>query len=93
MKMDKCLNIKPEFRKQISEILHIQIEVFHYDKILILGVSDDGYCQTNLQTDSKKYDKFPIKSEKTILIKDFVVKTNLKAQSTLYKMLIIYSSF
>jgi len=84
--MDKCLNMKPEFRRQIAEILHIQIEVFHYDKILILGVGEDNTCQVSLKTDSKKYDKFPVKSKKSITLKDFIIKTDLKAQSTLYKL-------
>jgi sigma-B regulation protein RsbU (phosphoserine phosphatase) len=84
--MDKCLRIKSELRKQIKEILHIQIEVFHYDKIIILGISDEGHCESLLQTDSEQYDKFPFKSINSIKLNDFAIKSDLKLQSTLYKM-------
>lgn len=60
--MDSCYSIKPEFKDQIFSTMQIQIDVFHYQKILILGLNDSGECYVEMQSDQKVYKPFVIKN-------------------------------
>ena len=75
--MDYCFTINPDLKKQIYATMLIQIEVFHYEKILIMGLGEDDHCRVELQSDKRKYPPFEIKNlknlptNKVVFIRDF----------------------
>ena len=81
--MSPFRDLTPELQKQIFATFQIQIEVFHYDKILMLAVDEPGQIKTVLQTDKHRYKKLKLK--KSDLKADKVVfKRDLKTSSMLY---------
>ena len=81
--MINCLNINKDLREKIQTTLHIQIEVFHYEKVLILGMGDDGNCQVALQSDQKIYSPIPCSLSKTYGKKNMILKNDLAKKSSL----------
>ena len=52
------LKLKKDLRDKITATLNIQIEVFHYEKVMILVVTQNDVWQVLLQSDKKKYSTF-----------------------------------
>ena len=84
--MDKCFVINTELKKQIYATIQIQIEVFHYDKILIMGLGDDNLCHVEIQSDKKKYQPFKIKNIKNLSSKEVIFSRELRKNSKLYQL-------
>jgi sigma-B regulation protein RsbU (phosphoserine phosphatase) len=84
--MDKCFARNPELKKQIYATIQIQIEVFHYEKILIMGLGEDNLCHVEIQSDKKKYQPFEIKNIKNFSSKDVIFSRELRKNSKLYQL-------
>ena len=59
--MDPFHELKPELQKQIFATFQIQIEVFHYDKILLLAADHTGRFKPVLQSDRHRYKSLKLK--------------------------------
>ena len=81
--MGHFLDLKPDQRKQILATFLIQLDVFHYDKILMLAFDETSRVKSLIQSDKKKYKslklkKTDLKAEKVIFMR------NLNSASPLY---------
>ena len=84
--MEKCFDVKPALRKQILATLHIQIEVLHYEKILIIAAGDKGQFSAVIQSDKKRYKSLDLKKSVSIPDKDYIFKRDLEQNSELFKV-------
>ncbi len=84
--MDSCFTVNPALKKQIYATMQIQIEVFHYEKILIIGLSDDNYCRVEISSDRKKYAPFEIKNRKSLLADSVIFSRGLRKNSKLFQL-------
>jgi sigma-B regulation protein RsbU (phosphoserine phosphatase) len=95
--MDKCLIFNTELKNKVNATIQIQMDVFHYDKVLIIGFNDEGHCFPILQSDKRSYQPFKkkIKNEiknKNIFIKDQLSKkTNLAELCDFFNVQILFS--
>ena len=71
--MNLFQKLSPELQQQIVATFAIQIEVFHYDKILMLAFDENDRIRAVLNSDKKKY--------KTLRIK----QSGLQPQKVLFK--------
>ena len=76
--------LQENLHQKIREILKIQMDIFHYDKIMILRVDEDRTCTPILNSDVKKYDSFILKSLKDIKHNKVILKSKLTQKSDLY---------
>ena len=53
--MNLFQKLSPELQQQIVATFAIQIEVFHYDKILMLAFDENDRIRAVLNSDKKKY--------------------------------------
>ena len=84
--MDNCFARNPELKKQIYATIQIQIQVFHYDKILIMSLGKDNLCHVEIQSDKNKYQPFEIKNIKNLSSKDVIFSRDLSKNSKLYQL-------
>ncbi len=61
--MEKCLILNENLHQNVREILKIQMDIFHYESIMILRVDEDGTCTPLLQSDDNKYESFTVEYE------------------------------
>ena len=40
--MDNIINLIEDLQPKVYEVLKIQMDIFHYDKIMLISVADDG---------------------------------------------------
>jgi sigma-B regulation protein RsbU (phosphoserine phosphatase) len=84
--MENCLILNIELKKTILEILAIQKEIFHYHRISLIQIKNDGSCIPILDTDKIKKGSFSLTS-----IDDFkpgtnILKNSIKKNSELLKL-------
>jgi sigma-B regulation protein RsbU (phosphoserine phosphatase) len=84
--MDHCFTINQDLKKQIYATMLIQIEVFHYEKILIMGLGEDSYCHVELQSDKKKYLPFEIKNLKNLPSDKVAFSRDFRKNSKIYQL-------
>ena len=84
--MEKCLILNENLHQNIREILKIQMDIFHYDSIMILRVDEDGTCTSILQSDDDTYKSFILKSFEDIKTNEVILKDKLIQKSDLYKL-------
>ena len=84
--MNSCFSITPDLKAQIFSSMQIQIDVFHYQKILVLSIDDKGKCQVEMQSDNNSYQPFAIKNLTKLLNKEILQGRDLNKNSSLYKL-------
>ena len=84
--MDQCFTINPALKKQIRATMQIQIETFHYEKILVMSLNEDNQCRIELQSDKKKYLPFEIKNRKNLPEDSVIFSRDLNKNSKLYRL-------
>jgi len=84
--MEKCLILNENLHQNVREILKIQMDIFHYDSIMILRIDEDGTCTPLLQSDDDKYKSFILKSLEDIKTNEVILKDKLTQKSNLYKL-------
>jgi len=84
--MNDCFSVQPALKRQIYATMQIQIEVFHYNKIHILGIGENGKCRIEIQSDKKRYKSFEIKNTKKLDDQDVIFVRDLNKNSTFYKL-------
>ena len=93
------LTLNSELRKKISTTIQIQMEIFHYDKILILGFDDNGHCSPIMQSDQISYHPFKIKVENELENTEIFIKNqdskrpNLRALCEYFQVQILFPIF
>jgi sigma-B regulation protein RsbU (phosphoserine phosphatase) len=84
--MYNCINLIEELRQNVLEVLKIQRDIFHYDKIMLIGVEEDGSCKSIVASDKKSYKPYLLNSADDLKSKDMFLKSELPADSELYSM-------
>jgi sigma-B regulation protein RsbU (phosphoserine phosphatase) len=83
--MNTYISLDNELRKKIHATIQIQIDVFHYEKVLILGFDDKGFCKPLFKSDTKSYKPFKFTGHGAIKNKKIIVKNKLPKKSHLYE--------
>jgi sigma-B regulation protein RsbU (phosphoserine phosphatase) len=89
--MENCLILNENLHQNVREILKIQMDIFHYDNIMILKVDEDGTCMSLLQSADDKYESFILKSLKDIKTNEAILKDKLTQKSDLYELCTFYN--
>ena len=89
--MKDCLILKDHLKSKILEIIKIQMEIFHYRKILILSVSDDNTLKPILQSDKNRYKSFILKSRKNLAKTGIILKNKVSTRSGLFALCNFYN--
>jgi sigma-B regulation protein RsbU (phosphoserine phosphatase) len=84
--MEHCISLNSDLRKKIRTTIQIQMDVFHYEKIHIIGLGDDGLCELLLQSDKKSYDQFQLTPPHNIEKQKFVLKNRLANSTELFAL-------
>ena len=84
--MDKCLILNSDLENKIKTTIQIQMDVFHYGKILIIGFNDEGYSFPILQSDKRSYQPFKKKIKNEIKNKNIFIKDQLSKKSNLAEL-------
>ena len=88
--MDNCINLIEELRQKIFEVLKIQLDIFHYDKIMLFSVDDEGTCIPIISSDENSYETYILKSVSDFKSEDMFLKSELSADSDLYSLCEFY---
>jgi sigma-B regulation protein RsbU (phosphoserine phosphatase) len=81
--MNDQVHLKKELREKIAATFHIQIEVFHYDKVLILVLDQDSVWRVLLQSDTQSYSTFSCPPPKSGRRQKIITQTGLSAKAPL----------
>ena len=88
--MDNCLNLIEELRQKVFEILKIQLDIFHYDKIMLISVADDGTCLPIISSDDQSYKSYALNSFAELKSGEMFLKNKLAEDSDLYGLCKFY---
>ena len=88
--MDNCINLIEELRQKVYEVLKIQLDIFHYDKIMLLSVDDDGTCLPVISSDDESYEAYNLNSVNDLKSEKMLLKSDLSADSDLYNLCEFY---
>jgi hypothetical protein len=86
--MDNCINLIEELHQKVFEVLKIQLDIFHYDKIMLINVDDDGICTPIITSDDKSYKSYSLNSVEDLKSEEMFLKSDLDAESDLHCLLI-----
>ena len=89
--MDNCLNLIEELRQKVFEILKIQLDIFHYDKIMLISVNDDGTCLPIISSDDQSYESYALNSFADLKSGEMFLKNKLDEDSDLYDFCKFYN--
>jgi sigma-B regulation protein RsbU (phosphoserine phosphatase) len=84
--MDNCINLIEELRQKVLEVLKIQMDIFHYDKIMLISVEDDGSCTPIISSDDKSYKSYQLTSIEELKSEERYLKSELSSDSDLYNL-------
>jgi len=84
--MHKSISLSTDLRKKILTTIQIQIDVFHYDKILVLGFNDKGLFIPLLQSNKISYKPFKFLGPAAIKNKKILIKNKLPKKSHLFEL-------
>ncbi len=90
MPMDNCINLIEELRQKVLEVLKIQLDIFHYDKIMLISVEEDGNCMPIITSDNKDYKSYKLNSVEVLKSDDMFIKNELPADSDLHNLCDFY---
>jgi len=88
--MDNSINLIEELRSKVFEVLKIQLDIFHYDKIMLIGVDDKGTCIPIISSDDKTYNPYNLKSVEDLKSKEMFLKSDMAGDSDLYSLCDFY---
>jgi len=88
--MDNSINLIEELRPKVFEVLKIQLDIFHYDKIMLIGVDDKGTCIPIISSDDKTYNPYNLKSVEDLKSKEMFLKSDMASDSDLYSLCDFY---
>jgi sigma-B regulation protein RsbU (phosphoserine phosphatase) len=84
--MNNCIILIEELRQKVLEVLKIQLDIFHYDKIMLISVEEDGACTPIVTSDDKSYTSYQLNSVEQLRSEDKYLKSDLAADSDLYSL-------
>ena len=84
--MNNCIILIEELRQKVLEVLKIQLDIFHYDKIMLISVEEDGACTPIVTSDDKSYTSYQLNSVEQLKSEDKYLKSDLAADSDLYSL-------
>ena len=84
--MDNCINLIEELKQKVLEVLKIQMDIFHYDKIMLIGIADDGRCEPVVSSDDKSYKPYILSSVEELQTKEMFLRSDESKDSDLYNM-------
>ena len=84
--MDNCINLIEELRQKVLEVLKIQMDIFHYEKIMLISVEEEGTCLPIVSSDDKSYKEYHLNSVEDLKSNDMFLKSDLPPDSDLYAM-------
>jgi len=88
--MDNCINLIEELRQKIFEVLKIQQDIFHYDKIMLISVDEDGSCLPVITSDEKSYKSYNLNSLEELKSNEMFLKGDLDKDSDLHTLCEFY---
>jgi sigma-B regulation protein RsbU (phosphoserine phosphatase) len=88
--MDNIINLLEELQPKVYEVLKIQMDIFHYDKIMLIRVADDGECIPVITSDDKSYKSYQLNSVEDLKSKEIFLKSDLDKDSDLHSMCDFY---
>jgi len=88
--MDNCINLIEELRHKVYEVLKIQLDIFHYDKIMLISVAEDGECIPVITSDDKSYKSYKLNSVEDLKSEEMFLKSNLDKESDLHSLCEFY---
>jgi sigma-B regulation protein RsbU (phosphoserine phosphatase) len=88
--MINCLILNPELKSRVLEILRIQKEIFHYSRVSILQLKEDGVCQPILDTDKLDQRSFKLKTKINFKPGKIILKNDTGVKAEIYKLTDFY---
>ena len=91
--MDNCIILIEELRKKVLEVLKIQLNIFHYEKIMLISIAEDGTCIPIVYSDdktSKTYESYSLNSVEDLKSQEMFLKSELADDSDLYNLCEFY---
>jgi sigma-B regulation protein RsbU (phosphoserine phosphatase) len=88
--MDNCINLIEELRHKVLEVLKIQLDIFHYDKIMLISVEEDGKCMPIVSSDNKTYKSYQLNAVEVLKSAERFTKNELPADSDLRSLCDFY---
>ena len=88
--MDNCINLIEKLRHKVYEVLKIQLDIFHYDKIMLISVAEDGECIPVITSDDKSYKSYKLNSVEDLKSEEMFLKSNLDKESDLHSLCDFY---
>jgi sigma-B regulation protein RsbU (phosphoserine phosphatase) len=84
--MNNCISQIEELRHKVLEVLKIQLDIFHYEKIMLIGVEEDGSCTPIVSSDDKSYKSYHLNSKEAFSSEEVYIKKDLDSDSDLYSL-------
>jgi len=84
--MDNCINLIEELQQKVFEVLKIQLDIFHYEKIMLISVDDNGTCLPIISSDDKSYESYNLNSVEELKSGQMFLKNELSTDSDLYSL-------
>jgi len=91
--MDNCIILIEELRQKVLEVLKIQLNIFHYEKIMLISIAEDGTCVAIVYSDdktSKTYESYSLNSVEDLKSQEMFLKSELADDSDLYNLCEFY---
>jgi sigma-B regulation protein RsbU (phosphoserine phosphatase) len=88
--MDNCINLIEELQQKVLEVLKIQLDIFHYEKIMLISISDDGTCLPIVTSDDKTYKEYSLNMTEDLKSQEMFLKNELDADSDLHSLCEFY---
>lgn len=83
--MDYCKTLNGDLKKKVYEVIKIQMDIFHYQSIMLLSIAEDGTSHALLQGEENQNDSFKLKSVKQLSDEEIIHKNRLSSKSEIYK--------
>jgi len=84
--MDNCINLIEEIRQKVLEVLKIQLDIFHYEKIMLISIAEDGKCTPIVSSDDKSYETYHLQSAEDLKSQEMFLKSDLANDSDIYSL-------
>jgi sigma-B regulation protein RsbU (phosphoserine phosphatase) len=85
-KMANGLSPKGALTSKILEVLKIQKDIFHYEEVTIISISESGICKSIVNSEGSKSKKFPHKLTFELEDNSIIYQHELSQKSDLYSL-------
>jgi sigma-B regulation protein RsbU (phosphoserine phosphatase) len=82
--MNNYITLIEELRQKVLEVLKIQQDIFHYDKIMLINIDEGGSSLPIVFTDDKAYNSYQLKSVEDVKSENVFLKSKLSVDSDLH---------